>query len=201
MDPEKENLVTPEEQKADQEALAEAKAEEIRAKVVADLGLTDDENSKELIDKLVGRELDHRKKLSGAIKQKIDWREKAKVTKPASAGEQKTLDPEEIRKHTEATVTERLEQRDLDEMEYPDDIKAEIKKIAKAQGVSVRKAEKDPYISFLVGQAQAAGRIDEAAVPHTQRSTTTKTEKVPTFDMATEEGRKAYDAWKASKKK
>jgi hypothetical protein len=197
------DIVLSDEAIAEQEKEAEADSGKLRAKVVAELGLTEDDTNKEFIDKLVERESNLRKGFGKLLGDYKTLKTKAKPAQQSQQQQQQTpqLDAEKIREQTEATVTERLEQRDLDEMEYPDDIKAEIKKIAKAQGVSVRKAEKDPYISFLVGQAQAAGRIDEAAVPHTQRSTTTKTEKVPTFDMATEEGRKAYDTWKASKKK
>ena len=195
-------IVSPDEAKAEQEALTEAKADEVRAKVVADLGLTDDETNKAVIDKVVERELDHRKKLSGAIKQKIDWREKAKGSKPtppAPTGD-KPLDAEAVRKQAEDAVTARLEQRDLDEMDYPDEIKAEIKKLAQVRGVSVRAAAKDGYITHLVSEAVAAGRIKEAAVPAAQQSRTVKTDKVPHFDMSAAEGRQQFKEWQQSKK-
>lgn len=201
---EKDFIVSEDEAKAESQALAEAKAEEVRKDIVADLGLTDDEANKAVIDKAVQRELAHRKNLSVAIGQKRTWRDKAKavVTAKPPQDQGKNLDPEAIRKQTEESVKVHLEQRDLDEMEYPDEITAEIKRVAQIQNVSVRKAEKDPYVQFLIEQAKKAGRIDEAAGTRTPRSTPAPTQggKVPNFDMSTAEGRKAFDDWKASKK-
>lgn len=202
---EKDIIVTPDEAKAEQEALAEAKADEVRAKVVTDLGLTDDETNKPVIDKLVERELEHRKKLSEAIGQKIKYREAAKGAKPAQQPESKettSLDPEQIRKQAESVALATLDQRDLDEMDYPDEIKAEIKRIAQLQNITVRKAEKDPYIQYRIGQVQQADRVIEAGVtrmPRVTGATQTLDTKKPQFDMSTEEGRKKYKEWKKQK--
>lgn len=196
-----ETVVTPDEAKAEEEALTEAKEDEVRAKVIADLGLSEDDNS-ELIDKVVEREIANRKKLSEAIGQKIKYRDAATKSKPAQQEKKDTqsFDPEAIRKQAETAALATLEQRDLEEMEYPDEIKAEIKRVAQVQGVSVRKAEKDPYIQHRIAEAVADNRVNEAAVTRTPKSTKAATDAKPDFDMSTEEGRKAFDEWKKSKK-
>ncbi len=198
MDP-KETTPTPEELQAEQEALAEGKADEVRAKIVSELGLSDDDQNKTLIDGLVQRELGHKKKLSEAIGQKIKYREQLKGPKPSTPVTPATqpLDAEGIRKQAEDATIATLEQRDLDEMDYPDEIKTEIKNVAKFQGVSVRKAAKTGYIQHLISEAVKAGKIDEAAVTRTPHSTPTAPQgKMPQFDMSTPEGRKAFDEWK-----
>jgi hypothetical protein len=198
------NIVSPDEAQAEQEALAEAKVDEVRAKVVTDLGLTDDDTNKPVIDKLVERELSHKKKLSEAIGQKIKWRDTAKTAKPIQQTQQQQqntpLDAETIRKQTEATVTASLEQRDLDEMDYSDEIKAEIKRVARVNNTSVRAAEKDPYIQYRITQANATNRNTEAGISPSRKSTAVQSTTIPKFDLSTEEGRKDYDAWKQSKK-
>lgn len=192
---------TPEELKEEQEALAETQDEKLRSHFVSSLGLEDNDANREILDKLVADKKESHTKLSKAIGQKIKLRDALKGGKavpPAPSGD-KPLDAETIRKQTEEAVTARLEQRDLEEMDYPDEIKAQIRHVAQVQGISVRKAEKDGYIQHLVREAVAAGKIDEATVSRTPRTTPagkTGEGKMPTFDMSTEDGRKAFDQWK-----
>jgi Mn-containing catalase len=191
-------IVSPDEAKAEQEALAEAKAEEVRAKVVADLGLTDDDNNKPVIDKLVERELAHRRKLSEAIGQKIKYRDAANKKPPQSTQTgAKPLDEETIRKQAAEATREALDQEYLDEKQYPDEVVAEIKSYAKYRGISARQAEKAPHIKAMIDGAIAEGKIVEAALPRTQTTVQARTQTKfdptkPEFDMSTEEGRKAY---------
>lgn len=209
MDPEKNNNISPDEHNAEQEALVEAQSDEVRRTIVADLGLSEEDN-KELVDKLVNREIDYRKKLSTAVRQKIDWRTKAQGAnqeqKPATVTTTKKadFDPEQIRQETAATVRQELEQRDLDEMTHPDSIKEEIKKLAKAQGISVRVAEKDSYIQFKLEEYKKEERANEAANNGSPKGKTgilvdtSKPLDAKDFDFSTEEGRKAWqDAKKA----
>lgn len=62
---------------AEQAATQTPKEDEIRAKIVEEMGF-DPETDSERIDKLVAKELDHHKKLSTTIGQKIKYRELAK---------------------------------------------------------------------------------------------------------------------------
>lgn len=202
---EKDFIVPEDEAKAESQALAEAKAEEVRKEVASALGLTDDDANKPVLDKAVERELSHRKNLSTAIGQKRTWRDKAKavVTAKPPSDQNKQFDPEAFRKQTEADVKEQLTQRDLDEMSYPDDIKAEIKSWAQYKGISVRAAEKAAHITQMIEQAVKDKRIDESTVTRTRRTTAAPAQdggKAPNFDMSTEAGRKAFDEWKASRR-
>lgn len=199
---EKDFIVPEDEAKAETQALAEAKAEEVRKEIVTALGLTDDDTHKPVIDKAVERELAHRKNLSVAIGQKRNWRDKAKALVPAPQSQQNgtTLDAETVRKQTEASVTEKLEQRDLEEMGLPEDIESEVKKLSQIKGISVRKAAKDPYIVHLIEKAVAEKRIIEAGNSRTPRSTTAAQDgdTPPKFDMSTEQGRKDFNEWSKS---
>lgn len=202
MDPEKNTDLTPEEHTAEQEILTEAKEDEIREKIIADLGLSDDND--ELVEKLVAREVDHRKRLSTAVRQKIDWRTKAASTpkQPAKPGQ---FDPEAIRKEAEAATMATLERRDLEEMDYSDTVKEEITKFAKLNNVSVRTAAKDSYIQFVIEKEQKQQRINEAADNGSRRSRTsiqydtTKPLEPKDFDMSSEEGRAEWQAAKAAR--
>jgi hypothetical protein len=90
------NLVpTPEELAAEQAGLKAVQEDEIRAEIIADLGF-DEEADAELIDKLVAREVGHRKKLSSAIGQKVkiraerdEFRAKAEPPKKEPAMQEK----------------------------------------------------------------------------------------------------------------
>lgn len=192
--------VSPEEQTAEQEALQEAKEEEIRAKVIEEFGF-DPETDTEKIEKAVAKDMKYRADMSTAIRQKINWRTKA-TTKPSEPPkrEEPALDPAEIDKRVDA----KLEQRELDSLDYPDELKAEIQKVAHAQGISIRKAVADPYIAFKIDEHKKAVAADEASVSRTSRTSTKKTyslDNPPDVDMTTAEGQKEWEAWKAEMKK
>lgn len=199
----KDGAVSPEEAKLEQDALVEAKVEEIRASVITEFGF-DEEADKDRIDKLVNKEIDNRKKLSSAIGQKIKYRTEAqelgKKVVPA-AQENKTVVPEElVRSTVDARLTETLEKRDLDAMPYPEEIKKEIQRIAKITGVSVKQAERDPYIvATKIAPWEKESGQEAAAISRTNRGGTSKTfsiDEIPEFDMTTPEGRKGWDDWK-----
>lgn len=193
---------------AEQEKEAVAEGAELRSQVAAALGIADDEANKELLDKAVTRESGLRKGYGTLLGKYKGLKTKVKPA-PQQAPQQqqqsqqgKALTPEEIRQQAEATVTQQLEQRDLDEMELPDDIKSEIKSVAKIKGISVRKAAQDGYIQHLIEKAVAENRITDAALPSTRRAAPAArpgNAAAPKFDMSTEEGRKAFNEWKQSK--
>lgn len=194
-----------EEQAAEQEATREIKEDEVRAKIIAEYGF-DEVDDEERIAKLVTKEIEHTKKLNTAIGQKIKHRteaqtakdELAKVAKPPA--ETKT-GPEDVSK---AVATE-LEKRDLEALEYPDDIKKEVQRIAQIQGVSIKTATRDPYITAKVEAWEKVQKQDEAAISRTNRSSGKKSYSLSgppeSVDMSTAEGRKEYDEWIAWAKK
>jgi len=95
-------------------------------------------------------------------------------------------------------LNEAFEKRDLEALEYPDDLKVEIQKIAKVQGVSVKKAAQDPYIAFKKAEYDKVQRVDEASISRTHKSggkVTYSEDRPPEVDMATEEGRKKWDEY------
>ena len=205
----KDENLTPEEQIAEKEILADTKEDEVRTKIITDLGLSEDDNA-ELIEKLTAREIEQRKKLSTAVRQKISWREQAKGAssgkKDAPKKDSNVFDPDAIRKEAESAALRTLEQRDLDEMEYSDEVKAEIKKIATLNNVSVRKAAQDPYIKHVIAEAEKKAAIDEAASNGSKRGKTgvkidvSKPLDPKDFDLHTEEGRKAWDEAKQARR-
>lgn len=192
----KNEQVPAEELEQEQKALAEVKEDELREKIVSDFGF-DPENDKERIDKLVAKEMDHRKSLSSAIGQKINYRnEVEKLSKAAPPKTEVKLDPEVLNK----TVDERFEKFRLEEMEYPDDIKEVISKVAKVNGTSVRQAVSDPYIQAKINDWKKKQDTDEAAITRKNKSGSKAADDIdspPDVDLSTPEGRKEYDDWKA----
>jgi hypothetical protein len=200
------NVLSPEEQKAEQEALAEAKTDEVRAAVISEFGFNEIDDA-ERIEKLVERELKNRKVVSQAIGQKIKYRTeatelRARVIPPTPAKSQ--VDAEEFDKKLDAKLTATLEKRDLDALDYPDDLKAEIKKVSSTQRVSVKQAIADPYIQFKVDAYEKAAKADEASVSRKNRSSdkvTYSADNPPDVDMSTKEGRDEWEKYKTSLKK
>ena len=199
MDKNLENL-TPEELAAEQVALQEVKEEEIRGQIVSDFGF-DEIDDAEKIEKLVAREVKSRKDLSTAIGQKIKYRDLIKKPEPPLPDKSKQLDPEEIEKRLDARVTERLEQRDLEALGYPEDVLQEIKKVARVQSVSVKQAVADPYVLFKIGEYEKQKKADEAAAQRAQGGGAPKSKgswsmaTPPAPDMSTEAGRKEWDEY------
>lgn len=191
---------TNEEHVAEQAALAEKKEEEVRAAIITEFGF-DEVDDAERIDKLVTKEIESHKKLSSAIGQKIKHRTEAealrndprlKVTPPPPEAKSATEDIGKV-------VAQELERRDLDSLEYSDDLKKEIARIAQVQNISIKQAARDPYIVYKIDEWTKEQKTNEAAISRTNRSSGKKsyTEVPPTVDMSTPEGRKEYDEWVA----
>ena len=195
---------TPEELKQEEEALKEAKEDEIQAQVISEFGF-DAEVDADAIAKIIKERLDHKKALSTVISQKIKRRnEVAELLKKFALkddskkdDEKKGLTPEEL----DARLDERDRQRDLDALEASDVLKKEIESFAKLQKISVKKALDSDYIQFLK-KKEDDKRIEEEASagassgtrPVKDRNNITQPRKA--FDLSDEEGRKSYEAWK-----
>jgi hypothetical protein len=194
--------VSAEELAAEQVALQESKEDEVRSKVIAEFGF-DEVDDVERIDKLVAKEMEHSKKMSQAIGQKIKWRTEATKPKAPAPTETKkenippTLDVNKV-------VAEELERRELEALEYSDKMKKEISDFAKFKGITVKQAQKDPYIASLIKEDEKSQETEEAAITKTRRSGGTKAASLdnpPDVDMTTEKGRAEYDKWKEDLKK
>lgn len=205
--------ISEEEKQSEAEALAEVKEEELKSKIAEDLGL-DPEDEPDLVDKLYKRELAQREKLSGAIKQKISWREKASKqtsSKPKdtpsegkSQTEGKLLTAEDIDK----ILDEREAKRDLERLNLPEEIENEVKDLAKVKGISVREAAKLPYIVNAIEEAEKAKRISSASPKRKSRGNYANVDVDPSkpldpkdFALDTEEGQKAWAAAKAARRR
>src|SRR5438046_25289 len=116
----KNEVLSPEEQKADQEALVVAKEEEVKAAVIEEFGFDPAEDA-DLIEKAVAKEMKHRTELSQAIGQKIKYREKLNQKPPTEPQPPKKELPseEDLEKKLDAKLEEKLAKRDLDSLDLP----------------------------------------------------------------------------------
>lgn len=194
--------VSAEELAAEQAAQLEAKEEEVRAEIIAEFELDETDDAPK-IAKLVEREMKHRKALSTAIGQKISHRTNADklaeelakaAVKPPKADEEADLDAK-----LDAKLNERLEKRDLEAMNYPDDLKKEIQRVAQIGNISLKKAQEDPYIAAKIEAYEKAQAAEGASTRNNHSpggsSTDFDINKPPKVDMNTEAGRKAHKAW------
>lgn len=195
----------------DNEALAEVQDEDLKNKLADDLGI-DPEDEPDLFDKLLKRELDNRKRLSTAIKQKKSWREKA--TKGTSSNPQNN--PAEGQSQTERPLTvaeldkllsEREAKKELASLNLPDDIKADVEAVAKVRGISIGEAAKLPYIVSAIEEAERVKRIESATPRRTSRGNYSSNSVDPSkplnpsdFKLDTPEGQKAWAEAKAARR-
>jgi len=190
---------SPEELKEEEEALKDSKEEEVRSSIIEKYGLDEDDQS-DLVDQLMQDQLEQRKAFGKVVGQKIKYREAA--TNAASSKEE-PKEKEQPNKDKETPdvdtlVNEKFEERDLVSLELPEDIKSEVQKLAKAQGISVLQASKDPYIVFKKEQYEQEAKMDKATPSRTRKGTTVKFDvnEPPKPDMSTEEGQKEWSEYK-----
>ena len=211
MPEENENLdgASEEEKNLEEEAQQEVKDDDLRESIVEDFGL-DPEEDQEMIDKIVEREKSHREKLSGAIKQKINWREKAQNASgepedtPGKGDSPDDKDGEpDIDKLVDQKLAERFEQRELDSLDLQDELKEEVKDLAKLKGISVREAAQLPYILSKKEEAEREERIKKATPKRSKKGShapsydPAKPLNPDDFDFDTDEG---VEAWQEAKK-
>lgn len=187
---EKDLTPTPEEATLEQEAIAEVKEDEVREKLAAELGI---EGDNPLLDSLVKREIEQREKLSKAVGQKIKYREAAKGVKPPAVVPKP--DAPKTAEEIEESVRKQFEQRDLDELDYPDELKKEIQTLAKLKGISIKAAVKDPYIDYKIKVHETEKKSDDATIVRKDKGGKAifDRSKPPKVDMSTAEGRKTWD--------
>lgn len=204
---------SPEEQKAEEEALSEIKEEEIRSTLAKELDI-DPEVDGELLDKLVERDLKSRKMTSGAIRQKINYRDQLKkITsdkKPDDTDDGKggdspkdKDDSDDSNESRDEHFLRRMEERDLKDLDLPEEIESEVKTLAKIKGISVREAIKQPYIVSLQAEFDKEKRLKDATPSRSNKGSysssndPSKALDRTEFDFETEDGRKE---WQEAKK-
>jgi hypothetical protein len=180
---------------AEKEHLSEVKEDDIRSQIISEYGF-DEESDKERIDKLVSKEVDYKKSLSKTIAQKIKYRDEFKKLKP----QVDTDKSKDTSVDFDKKLAEALEKRDLESLEYPDELKKVISQIAKVNETSVKKATEDPYVKAKIDAWQKQKDAEETALGRNNKSSSKERfdpETPPDVDMTTKEGVAAYDTWKA----
>lgn len=190
---------------AEQAAIKEVNVEEVRAKVITEFGF-DEVDDVERIDKLTAKEVENSKKLSAAIGQKIKHRTDAETLrnelrlKVTPATTEVKIDPADIDKK----LDERLAQRDLDELDVSEALRKDIGEWARFKKIPVKQAARDPLFAPQIAEYEKAQKAEAASISRTNRSsgkTGYTFETPPDVDMATEDGRKEWDAYLADMKK
>lgn len=193
---------TAEELQEEEIALKDSKEEEIRNSVIEKYGL-DEEDNKELIDKLTKDFVAQRKSFGKVVSQKRSYREALHKSNPPKQDDQKPKATDDVEK----LVEEKLFNRDLDELDVSDTLKDEIKNVCKIKNIGIRKALKDPYITFLQKQEEDEKKLDKSIISGSKKNgkpvvvDTSKPLDPADFDMSTKEGRDAWDKAKEAKKK
>ena len=191
-EPKKGNI--PEEDLVDEEDLKEKGENEIRQQIIDKYGLDEFENI-DLIDQLVEDHMEVKKKLSTAIKQKRNWREKAQKIVPPTEGKIEENPPSDI----ERLIDERFDQRELDISDLSDELKKEVQAYAKVQGIRIKDALNSEYIGFLKGKEEQKKKEEEASTSFKRKSQAGRdfSKMSPEdFDLTTEEGQKGFEEYK-----
>ena len=204
--------VSEEEKNLEVEAQKEVKEDELKESLAKEFEL-DPETDEEFLNKLVEREKANRERLSGAIKQKITWREKAQKTSEEpkdTPGKDKESDKDgesDIDKLVDQKLAERFEARELESLELTDELKEEVKELAKLKGISVREAAKLPYILSRKEEVEREERINNATPKRSKKGSfvpsydPAKPLNPDDFDFDTEEGVKAWQEAKKAREK
>jgi hypothetical protein len=200
---------TPEEEKQEEEALKETPDDEIRSFVTESYGLDEDADA-DLIEKITEREKEQRKYLGKAIEQKRKYRkeletlaQKPKEQPTAQGDSQKKEETLDIEKLLDQKLNERMEKRELESLDLPDELKDEVKKIAQLKEIPVREAAQDPYILHRKEVIEREARIANATPRRSKKGAIAvdidpgKPLDPADYDMNTEEG---VNSWKEAKR-
>lgn len=203
---------------AEQEKSAQA-GDNLRASIASDLGLTDDDDHKELLDKALEREQGLRSGYGELLGKKYIPLKKAYqdvLNDPRLKEEKKAgnmpegFDPDKFRADIERDFIKRQNEEFLDESDYSDDFKTKFREeLGRNPGKSAQSVLKNSeWLKFYKDKEDKDKRNGEAAKNGTSQRGTTKTDSKampdefndPTF-MATPEGQKKFDEWAAENKK
>lgn len=194
---------TAEELEEEENALQDSKEDEIRNSIIEKYEL-DEEDNADLIQKLTEDIIAQRKSFGKVVSQKRALREKLSSAKPDDKNKDDKADPIiEAKK----IVEEQFMQRDLEELDCSDEVKDEIKKIAKLKGLSISKASKDPYVEYLKAQEETQKKIEKATISRSNKGSSyvvtdpDKPLNPSDFDLSSEEGREAWDKAKKARNK
>jgi hypothetical protein len=97
----------------------------------------------------------------------------------------------------ESVINKVLDKRELESLDMSDTLKKEIETYANLKGISVKKALKSDYISFLVEKEEKDKKIDNASLGSGRRGVKKDYENMKStdFDMRTPEGKAEFAKW------
>lgn len=200
-------VVSPDELKADEEIQKVVTDDDLKSKVAEEFGLNPDTDS-EMIDKLVAKEKSNHEKLSNAIKQKISWRTKVTTEKkPDNGNDKMSKETPNVDELVNTKVREMLDEERLESLNLSDELKAEVKRVAKIEGISVKEAVKLPYIQFKKEEAERKERIEQATPKrsggggYVSSVDPSKPLDPANFDLKTQEGQKAWNEARSARDK
>lgn len=192
----------------DDQDVGEFKEDEVREKLAEEFGF-DPESDADKLDKLVERERQHNEKLSGAIKQKINWRKRAesKATSNSQDKGKSQNDGADIDAKVDQRVHQILEQRELKSLELPEEVERETVDLATLKGISVREAAEHPYIKQMLEEHKRKQRVLNATPTRKGRANyqpsfdPSKPLNPQDYDFSSDEGVQAWNDAKAARNK
>ncbi len=202
------DTIDTEDVKVEEEALKETPTEEIKKEIIEKYGF-DPEEHEELIEKLTNDKLEDRKRLSTAIKQKRSWRDKFKSTEKSVVKTDKEvkqkINPSDIDSLVEAKLNEKLREKEINDLDFDEEIKKQIETYAKVNNVGIKEATNSNYIKFLIKENKEKEVIDDATISnkHNKNKSVKNYDSMSfnDFDLTTKEGRKDYSEFMEYKKK
>lgn len=102
----------------------------------------------------------------------------------------------------DSKIEKKLQERDLKQLPYPDEVKEEIRDWADYKGISIQEAAQADHIQPKIEEWSKENDVQNASISRTGTKPTSKsTQETPDFDMTTEEGRKKWEEHKKKMKK
>jgi len=121
------------------------------------------------------------------------------VEKPPVSSDNPSQVPNNFDEMLEKKLNEKLEEKELNTLEYSDELKTNVKNYAKANGMSISQAIKSPYMDFLKSEEEKKAKIENATIGNKHRSTNSQDVskmKLEDIDPTTPEGLKLWEEYK-----
>lgn len=206
MDNQEKDFVLSDEAIAEQEKTSEAGGT-LRSEISKSIGLEDNEDNKEVIDKLVDREKDLRKGYGELLGKKYIPLKKAyqelEENLNSKSDSNKDFDPDEFRKQVQQETVSTLNEQFLEASDFSDEFKSKVREeLNRNPGKPAQSILKESeYLQFYKEKEDKERKIQEASENGTgQKGTSQDGKKMPDkFNdpkfMATPEGQKEFDEW------
>jgi len=188
----------------------EQTADQVEAEIIEKYSI-DKEANTELVEKMVADKIEDNKKFSTVIRQKIDWRTKAEANaepatpvepaKPADPAKPATppAQPEGINANDlMQKMDEKFEERDLNETDLSDELKAKVKTYAKTEGVTIKVALDSDYVTFIKQDSENQALAEDASLGGKGKAVTKRdytTSQKFEGDLSTKEGKEEFKEW------